>query len=130
MLRATLILTLFACGVYAEEIMSPEEFKAYANNKTLYFSQQGKPYGAEQYLPGQTSVWQYADGTCTRGVWYAQKDLICFLYEGEEEEQCWHFLKVEDGFSARALGREPEADLSVIWRDERPIACKGPDVGV
>lgn len=114
----------------AADILSPEEFESYAAGKTLYFAQQGYPYGVEQYLPGQQSIWQYADGTCTKGIWYSRKNLICFVYENDGEEQCWHFLKKGEAFAARAEGREPEADLDVIWRDTRPIECKGPNIGV
>lgn len=123
-------LILLAPAALAEELVTPEAFESYAEGKTLYFAQQGQPYGVEQYLPGRQSIWQYADGTCARGVWYEKKDLICFVYEGDGDEQCWHFLKKQGGYAARALGREPEADLDVIWEDHRPIACSGPGVGV
>lgn len=128
-LRLLMLLSLVPGNLLAEEVMSLEEFKSYAVGKTLYFAQQGQPYGVEQYLPGQQSVWQYADGTCAKGVWFSQKQMICFIYDGEGDEQCWRFLRKGEGFAARAIGREPEADLDVIWRDDRPIACKAPDVG-
>jgi hypothetical protein len=124
------VLTLVGLPVMAADILSPEDFETYADGKTLYFSQQGQPYGVEQYLPNRKAIWQYSDGTCTRGIWYAEGSQICFVYEGDGLPQCWHFLKKSDGFSARAVGREPGSDLDVIWRDERPISCKGPDIGV
>ncbi len=130
MFRLILALCLLPTALLAEEVLSPEDFESYANGKTLYFAQQGQPYGVEQYLPGQQSIWQYADGTCTKGVWFARKQMICFIYEGDGEEQCWHFLQKGERFAARADGREPDADLEVIWKDERPISCKGPGVGV
>lgn len=111
--------------------MSPQEFEDYIEGKTLYFAQQGQPYGVEQYLPGRQSIWRYADGSCANGVWYARQEMICFVYEGDDSpEQCWRFLNKAGKFAARADGREPGADLDVIWRDSEPIACKAPDLGV
>lgn len=129
MRRFLLLFMLLPGIVQVQQILSPEEFAAYIRDQTLYFAQQGQPYGIEQYLPGRRSIWQYADGTCTRGIWYPKADMICFVYETDSAEQCWHFLKKGEVFAARAEGREPEADLDVIWRDQRPIPCKGPDVG-
>ena len=114
----------------AQEVVSPQEFEAYAGGKTLYFSQHGQPYGAEQYLPGQKSIWQYSDGSCTHGVWFAEKARICFIYEGQSVPQCWKFLKKPEGFAARAEGAKARDDLKIIGRDTRPISCKGPNVGV
>ncbi len=113
----------------AETVMSPAQFRAYAENQTLYFEQSGKPYGAEQYLPGDRSIWRYADGSCSKGVWHARGMQICFVYEGESDEQCWLFLKKPDGIAARAMGREPVEDLTVIWKDTSPLRCSAPDVG-
>jgi hypothetical protein len=129
-LRFVVAISLLTSPVFAQEFMSPDEFQSYANGKTLYFAQQGQPYGVEQYLPGQQSIWQYADGTCAHGLWYAREEQICFIYEGDSTEQCWRFLRKGDGFAARANGREPAADLDVIWRDEVPIQCTAPDLGV
>jgi len=114
----------------AEEAMPLAEFDAYANGKTLYFSQDGAPYGIEQYLPGHRSIWQYQDGSCVRGIYYARREMICFIYEGDGQEQCWRFFKKGKDYSARAEGAVAEADLDVVGRDERAIPCKGPDVGV
>ncbi len=127
--KLVFILSILPSVLQAETILSPDEFQAYAEGKTLYFSQQGKPYGAEQYLRGRKSIWQYGDGTCARGIWFPRKSEICFLYEGDTDEQCWHFLRKKTGYGARAIGREPAADLDVTWRNERPISCTGPDVG-
>jgi hypothetical protein len=124
------MLSLTAGPVLAQEVLTPQEFQTYAEGKTLYFTQQGQPYGVEQYLPGQQSIWQYADGSCLHGIWYARKEKICFVYEGDNQEQCWRFLQKGNEFAARADGREPEADLDVIWRDTAPIQCKAPDLGV
>jgi hypothetical protein len=127
--RFAIILWILPLPLAAQDILEPEEFETYAEGYTLYFSQQGTPYGVEQYLPNRESIWQFADGICKRGIWYTRKEQICFLYEGDSEAQCWHFLKKGETYAARAEGREPEADLDVIWKDDRPIECLGPDVG-
>lgn len=130
MLRLLFCLLLIPAPLWADRVLTPQEFEAYANGKTLYFAQQGQPFGVEQYLPGRQSIWQFADGTCANGIWFARKNLICFVYDGDEVEQCWTFIDKDGTFAARALGREPEADLDVIWRDQAPISCKAPDLGV
>jgi hypothetical protein len=130
MFKIALMLVFAAAPLLAQEVISPEKFKAYATGKTLYFAQKGAPYGVEQYLPGQKSIWQYADGTCTRGIWYARNELICFLYEGDSQEQCWRFLQDGERYAARADGNLPENDLYVVGRDEQAIDCKAPDLGV
>jgi hypothetical protein len=130
MFRILFLFTLAATQLSAQEIVSPEKFKNYATGKTLYFAQKGTPFGVEQYLPGQNSIWQYSDGTCARGIWYARKEMICFLYEGDSREQCWRFLQDGEKYVARADGNEPADDLVVTGRDERDIQCKAPDLGV
>ncbi|NOX73642.1 MAG: hypothetical protein GXP03_08495 [Alphaproteobacteria bacterium] len=130
MFRIATLLVLFTTPLLAQEVISPEKFRAYAEGKTLYFAQKGAPYGVEQYFPGQKSIWQYADGTCARGIWYARKELICFLYEGDNQEQCWRFLQDGERYAARADGNAPEDDLFVVGRDEKDILCKAPDLGV
>ncbi len=130
MYRALALLLFVPIAAFSEEVLSVEQFQAFVQGKTVYYAQQGRPYGAEQYLPGQKTIWQYSDGTCSKGIWYVRKQLICFLYEGDSEEQCWQFLNKDGTFAARAAGREPEADLDVVWTDEQPIACKAPGIGV
>ena len=128
--RISLLLATFATPTVAAELVPLDAFDAFASGKTLYYSQNGMPFGIERYLPGHKSIWQYADGTCVAGDYYARGDMICFLYEGDTQEQCWRFFKDGKTYSARAEGAQPQDDLSVMGRDQRPIPCKGPDVGV
>ena len=124
------VLALFwPASARAQESLSPEDFRAYAEGQTLYFSLLGAPYGVEQYLPGNRAIWQYADGTCARGIWYGRDGLICFVYEGDGEEQCWQFLQKGESFAARAVGMASPGDLEVVWRDSVPVTCKAPGVG-
>ena len=129
MTRIAILLLLLPGNLFAEEVLSPEAFRTHTAGSTLYFAQNGVAFGVEQYLPDNRSIWQYADGTCTRGKWYAKDDLICFVYEDNPREQCWNFLKKGNSFAARALGREPESDLEFIGQNETPITCLAPEVG-
>ena len=129
MLRFTLAFCLFAQISAAETVLSPQQFEAFSQGKTLYFSQAGQPYGAEQYLPNRQSIWQYADGSCHRGIWFTRKDQICVIYENNPEEQCWNFLDKDGVFAARAIGNPPEADLVVSLQDTAPLICLGPEIG-
>ena len=123
------LLLLWPASARAQELLSPEDFRRYAEGQTLYFSLLGTPYGVEQYLPGNRVIWQYADGSCVRGIWYPKGGLICFVYEGDGEELCWQFFQDGQSFIARAVDMEAPADLKVIGRDRQPIACEAPGVG-
>lgn len=118
-----------ALPLTAEEIVSPEEFKKLSEGKTLYFTYNGELFGIEQFYKRKRSTWQYSDGECVDGTWHAEEDLICFAYRGEPEVQCWHFLKTEEGYAARAEGADPELDLKLSFVDTTPLDCKGPSVG-
>jgi len=124
------LLLLAPAAPRAQELLGPGDFRAYAEGRTLYFALSGTPFGAEQYLPGNRVIWQYADGSCTRGIWYARQALICFVYEGDGAELCWQFLQDGQRFLARSVDAEPAAELEVIGRDRRPLSCPGPGVGV
>lgn len=132
-MKLSLVLALLAAPgfSYAEDFLSPEAFNSYSEGTTLYFAQNGQPFGVEQYLPDRKSIWQYSDGTCVKGIWFDQGDRICFTYENDAKgtAQCWRFLQKGARFAARADGRGPQDDLEVIWQDAEPIACLAPDVG-
>ncbi len=130
MVRLILILLVVPGVLLAETPLSLSQFKAVAEGKTLYFATPSGPYGAEQYLKGQRSIWRYGDGSCTHGVWYAKKDMICFRYEDETTEQCWRIFDGPGGLVARADGAGPGDGLRVVKRSPAPLICKGPDVGV
>lgn len=133
LLLGTPVLALaFACAPFAnaEDIVSPSEFQRLSEGKTLYFSRGGRFYGAEQFYTRRRSLWQFADGDCDNGEWYAQGDFICFVYDQNPTPQCWHFLRRgNDRFAARAEGTTEEFDILLETVDEEPLDCKGPDIG-
>lgn len=125
-----LSLALTAPAAQAEDIMTPEEFDAFASGTTVYFNRHGAPYGAEQYRADRQVIWTFLDGNCQRGVWYAAGDEICFLYDNQSGAQCWHFLDDGSEKRARLVGDAPEDDLVVVGQDNALLDCPGPDVGV
>lgn len=129
---ATLFLVGLATGAPAASPISPGEFAALSAGKTLYFDRDGTPFGAEQYFPGQRSLWRFdATGDCIEGRWRADGDRICFFYDGADGPECWHFWR--DGSGLRAMlveeGAETGSALDLDHSDDRPLDCPGPDVG-
>ncbi|QHQ34993.1 hypothetical protein [Algicella marina] len=117
----------------AEKQLSPGEFEELVSGKTLYFEQNGSPYGAERYRYGRQSTWQYTDGSCVEGQWYAIEDTICFIYENSPfSPQCWIFTNRDGDYFARTVGTQEGAasELIVSREDNEPLDCPGPDLGV
>jgi len=121
----SIILLCLSHPSFAETIISPDAFEKLSTGKTLHFSLDGKPFGAEEFFEGRRSKWRFQDGTCEDGEWFAENDLICFNYEGGLETQCWHFLKTEDGYGARAEGAPIDDILKLERIDEKPLLCSG-----
>ena len=120
---------MWAAGARCEE-MTAEAFEQFAEGRTLYFTHDGEPFGAEQYFPGRRSLWRFSDGTCEEGRWWGEARLICFEY-GSTGPQCWHFRGGPDDFVAVSVGDGAAAgfELSFSHADQRPLDCPGPDVG-
>lgn len=135
MRRAVAILVLVglaASGAAAASLVSPGEFEAMSQGRTLYFDRGGVPFGAEQYFPGRRSLWRFeATGDCIEGGWRADGDLICFLYDGADGPECWHFER--DGTRLRAAlveeGGETGFALDLDHSDQRALDCPAPNVG-
>ncbi|EEW24103.1 hypothetical protein [Rhodobacter ferrooxidans] len=127
-LAALLLTALPALAV--ETPLSAQQFEAYATGKTLTYSLSGEVFGTEQYLPNRRVRWAYTGDICQEGHWYEDADLICFVYDGEPEPQCWQFWQTETGLHAR-FNNDPEGtELSEVEQTEKPLYCAGPDVGV
>jgi hypothetical protein len=125
-----LCLTLLPHAVLGDETpLTGAQFGAYATGKTLTFSQGGNTYGTEQYLPGNRVLWAFEGDICRKGRWYAEADLICFVYDHDPSPQCWTFWQSDNGLNARFEGDAPGTELSEVARSPRPLQCAGPDVG-
>lgn len=127
------ILLILAGPALAERLVTPDEFEALSTGKTLYFTQNGQPYGAERYFENRESAWQYADGTCVYGRWFEAGEAICFVYENASlRPQCWYFAERDGQYYARTVDT-PAGSLSELLmshEDTEPLECPGPDLGV
>jgi hypothetical protein len=120
------MLLLAAATPVAAEDMTAEAFGRLAEGRTLYFTRDGRPFGAEQYFPGRRSLWRFEDGTCEEGRWWGEGRLICFVYD-DGAPQCWHFHGTSRSFTAESV--ESGFILDFSRADERPLACPGPRIG-
>lgn len=126
-----LIFLLAGLPALAEDIVTPDEFEALTTGKTLYFSRGGQFFGAEQYFKNREVYWQYADGQCTRGSWFAQGTNLCFRYDDVDGSQCWVMWHEGARMFARLVGDvSGAAAIELERKDELPLPCAGPDLGV
>ncbi len=96
-MRNLLIWLLLAPPLQAQELMSLEEFAAFADGQVLGFSvSSGDLYGTERYLPGQRVLWSTPNGRCTGGDWFARGDRMCFRYDDAGQDRCWLFFRTGD----------------------------------
>lgn len=107
--------------------MTAETFERLAEGRTLYFTRDGRPSGAEQYFPGRRSLWRFEDGTCEEGRWWGEGRLICFQYGEDVPAQCWHFSGPTEAFTAESV--DSGFVLRFSHADTTPLACPRPKVG-
>ncbi len=130
MIRILLPLALLATPIAAAQPMSAEEFEAYVTGKTLYFGSDGAAYGVEEYLPDRRVRWSFLDGECKDGEWYAEAQMICFVYEDMKVPQCWSFFREGGGLRAVFQNDPANTVLYEAQQDDKPMLCYGPDTGV
>ena len=130
MTKLWLLFAVLASPVSAQDFMSPEEFEEFSTGRTLYFSFNGRPYGAEQFFSGRRSLWQRDDGTCTAGAWHDDGNALCFLYEDNLALQCWYVYRENGDVLVRNTEAAPDEALRLERSDEVPLPCIGPDLGV
>ncbi len=125
------VLTLISpLSLGASELMTPSEFERFVEGKTLHFSLNGKPYGAEQFFAGRQTTWQFTGDACVKGIWFPQGAQICFFYEGADQRQCWLFLQKDGKYFARSVNGADGLVLEMTEESDKPLQCPGPDVGV
>ncbi len=125
-----LCLTLLAQPLAAQTPMGAEAFEAYTEGRTLTFSADGQPYGAEEYRADRRVRWSFLDGECREGRWYPEGDLICFVYEDFGGPRCWTFWREDGGLRARFAGDPEGSILYETAASDEPLECLGPEVGV
>ena len=114
----------------ADAPISAEMFEALSRGRTLLYSDGGRPYGIEQYLPGRRVIWAFVGEECREGEWVAEGNEICFVYEDNPVPQCWTYFQTADGLKARFRGDPAGAPMISIRESEAPMPCEGPMLGV
>jgi hypothetical protein len=130
LLALAVALATFALPATAQTPLTAEEFEAHVTGKTVTYRQQGSIFGIEEYLPGRKVRWSVAPGECQYGSWYPQDRSICFVYEYDPEPHCWTFWKEDGTLVAQSDTGIPGFELYETDRNETPLACPGPDIGV
>jgi len=129
-MRLALILCLAATAAAADTPMTSEEFEAWSTGRTLDYAIGGQIYGSEMHLPDRRTLDADIGGPCVEGRWFGDGDAICFVYEGDSREHCWHFWRRGDSVLARPVWSEPDSTASEVTVSPTPLQCPGPDVGV
>lgn len=123
-MRSILAFCLLALPVHAQEAMTAEDFETYAEGRTLGYSVGNRdPYGTERYLPNRRVIWTTIGGRCSTGSWFPVEDQICFVYDDDPDEKCWHFFPNADelvGIFEQSVGQAYR--VSVIDDDDL-FAC-------
>ena len=129
-MRMVALLLALATPALADTPMSPAEFEAYVTGKTLTYSAGGRAYGIEEYLEDRRVRWSFLDGECQDGEWYPAGDMICFIYEGYPDPQCWTFYREGSGLRALFMNDPMETELYETQASDEPMLCLGPRIGV
>ncbi len=126
-----LLLALSLAGPAGAAPMLGPEFEKFSTGRTLYFSLDGQPFGAEQFLGNRRTLWRFEDGPCADGIWRTEGDLICFSYDGESGAQCWRFDPEPSGPRATLIenGQPTGFTLDFSHADDKPLNCPGPAIG-
>ena len=129
MKSSAIILLVLSGSALADSPLTGEEFEAETYGKTITFSDSLGPFGAEQYLNNRRVFWSNLDGDCISGHWHPSGSEICFTYESELEPQCWEFFRGSQGLWAEYKNDDTGFRLWESERNDKPLYCKGPDVG-
>ncbi|TVQ52676.1 MAG: hypothetical protein EA355_14720 [Rhodobacteraceae bacterium] len=114
------LLTAATLAAAEETPVSTETFRAYAEGWTLYFEEDGEPFGAEAFRRDGTVTWKPEGGPCIDGVWGGDETgRICFLYP--EAMACWRITRDGDGKIARM--EDGSLEIRIVGRDRRPLVC-------
>jgi len=131
MLRLAFALAVLGAPAPAGELVTAEAFEAMSAGRTLHFSRDGAPFGAEQFFAGRRSLWRFSDGACEAGRWWAEHERICFAYDSDPAPICWLFRHDGPRFVAELVddGAEGGLTLELDRIAAEPLPCPGPGVG-
>lgn len=132
-------LVLLAPLLFAPTLLAPvlcaamdaTAFEALTAGRTLHFSRDGRPFGAEQFLPGRRTIWRFEGDLCQYGRWWPEGAAICFAYEADPSPICWDFRNQGGGPVAEMLeeGAPSGFRLTLDRVETAPLPCLGPEVG-
>ena len=129
-IRTAAVALLLALPAGAETVVSPQEFRDYAEGWTLYFEDKnGEHVGAEAFREDGEATWQSPEGWCRDGLWKPHGAQLCFYYGLEDIVQCWRVLRDEEGLKVRRLGDRfdpPDLTYRIVRRDRKPLLCGTP----
>jgi len=130
MKRLAVLLALLPSVAPADGPITPEEFERLVTGKTFSYASGGIAYGAEDYLDNRRVRWSFLDGDCTEGEWYVSGDQICFVYDDIPSPQCWTFYLRGGRLTAQFQSDPAATELYETAREDEPLYCKGPKIGV
>ena len=128
--HAAFVLVLAAGPAVAEVPLTAEAFDALTLGQTMTWSEYGKTYGAEQYLPDRRVRWTFTGDACINGYWYPEGDAICFQYEDRATPACWYMGQAGDSLTAANNDGGPGNTPVVVAATSAPMGCFDQDVGV
>lgn len=107
-----------------QRIVTPDEFDAITEGRTIGWRYPNGQVGVEYYMPDRQVLWQVTPDECTAGEWYAQGDAVCFVYGPDDIPGCW-FIYERDG---KLRVRDTEAPMIELVEkgDAAPLVCGGP----
>jgi hypothetical protein len=127
---AALLFVVWPALGFAETPITADEFEAHVTGKTVTYQQFSSIFGIEEYLEGRKVRWSVAPNECQYGSWYPESDYICFVYDYDPNPACWTFWLRDGALVALSISDAPGAELHEVARDQTPLPCPGPDVGV
>ena len=117
-------------AAHAQDPLTADQFDALTLGRTMTWSEFGRVYGVEQYLPDRRVRWTFLGDVCDTGHWYPQGTAICFQYDTNPGPVCWEISETATGLAAHLVGDPPDIAPVQIVDTTEPLACFGPEVGV
>ncbi|MBX2853739.1 MAG: hypothetical protein KTR21_02060 [Rhodobacteraceae bacterium] len=82
--------------------LTPADFRALFEGRTIIVTYNGQYYGSEQYFSGDRSLWTLRGGECEAGVWTYNDPLFCFNY-GLGITSCWRIFESGGDYFAEGV---------------------------
>ena len=123
-LDALFCLGMTGSAAIAQERITPEDFLAIANGKTLTFTNlhSGSLVGIEEYLSPRLSVWRASGGECVYGEITVEEERLCFLYDYlDPEKACWWVFQQGERILVLSTSTGEIQEVTAI--SEEPLGC-------